>query len=131
MPWRRVTPHAVAVGLLLSTLVLASFLAFQAVAAARDHRATTAAVLTDYARAAAAEYARRVGQEFEYYGYYPIFRVLERLNIGDPNHALPDLATLREQVGADDGAFGLVRLLFRLDLRHGALVASKSLDSGP
>ena len=78
MPWRRATRHAVAVGLLLGTLVLASFLAFQAVAAARDHRATTSAALTDYARAAGAEYARRVGQEFEFYGYYPLFRVLPR-----------------------------------------------------
>ncbi len=131
MPWRRVTRYAVAVGLLLSTLVLASFLAFQAVAAARDHEATTAAVLTDYAQAAAVEYVRRVGQGFEFYGYYPIFRFLERQNVGDPDRPFPDLVVLREQVGADDGNFGLVRYLFRMDMRDGALVASDTLDTGP
>ena len=130
MPWRRVTRHALAVGLLLSTLVLASFLAFQAVAAARDHEATTAAVLNDYALAAATEYARRVGQEFEFYGYYPIFRVLDRLNIGDPTQPLPALTALRERVGADDGESALVRYVFRMDLHGGALVTSDPLGSG-
>ncbi len=129
MPWRRVTRHALAVGLLLSTLVLASFLAFQAMAAARDHEATTAAVLTDYAQAAAAEYARRVGQEFEFYGYYPIFRVLDRMNIGDPNQPLPTLAALQEQVSADDD-LGLARYLFRMDMRDGSLVAGDELAFG-
>ncbi len=131
MPWRRATRHAVAIGLLLGTLVLASFLAFQAVAAARDHRATTSAVLTDYARAAGAEYARRVGQEFEFYGYYPLFRVLERLDVGDPNRSLPDLAALREHVDAGDAEAGLVRVLFRMDLRTSELVAAESLDAEP
>jgi len=122
VPLHRIpTRPAVAVGLLLGTFVLATVLAFQAVAAARDHRATTAAVLTDYARAAAAEYARRVGQEFEYYGYYRTFRILERLDIGDPNHPLPSLAALREQVDAGDEELELVRYLFRMDMRHGAL----------
>lgn len=127
MPWRRVTRHALAVGLLLSTLVLASFLAFQAMAAARDHEATTAAVLTDYAQAAAEEYARRVGQEFEFYGYYPIFRVLDRIDAGDPNRPLPDLGAVRELVTADGASAELVRSLFRMDLQHGELT---TVDAG-
>ncbi|MFW6197717.1 MAG: hypothetical protein ACOC5B_02520, partial [Myxococcota bacterium] len=45
-------------GFLLATIVMACLLAVQAYGAARSHRATAEAVLTDYAGIAAAQYGR-------------------------------------------------------------------------
>ena len=61
------------------TLVLATALAYQAIAAARSQRATASAVLRDYASFAAEQYAQRMAQDLEYYGVYPIVQAMRTM----------------------------------------------------
>jgi signal transduction histidine kinase len=117
---------------LLSTLVLAALLALQAVAAAQYHRATAEGVLQDYASAAADELAQRISQDFEYYGFYPIFRILAGLDAGRPGSPLPDSTSVWQ--GASEyerRALQGLRGLFRLDLATGSLVASHPAVEDP
>ncbi len=120
---------ALIVGLLLSTLILSGVLAFQAVTAAQYHRVTAETQLHDYARAASEETAARIAQDFEYYGFYPVFRILEGLGVWRPLAPLPDSAML--YAGAGDyerRALGVVQRLFRFDLATGRLEVAPSTE---
>ena len=64
--------------LLLASVLLVLILAWQAVDAARSHRAATAAVLRDFAALAGGEFIRRVPASVGYDAYFPLITALRQ-----------------------------------------------------
>lgn len=110
------------------TLVLATALAYQAIAAARSQRATASAVLRDYASFAAEQYAQRMAQDLEYYGVYPIVQAMRTMPVG-PGFSFPDPDTIRP--GASRSlrrSLDLVAYPFWIDLESGAVAITARPD---
>jgi Tfp pilus assembly protein PilV len=81
-------PRAVLIAvLLLLALGLAGFLAVQAEATFRYHRATAERVLRDYARLAAARFAQRTGQQAYYYAFWAAVDALQRAKATQPHRS--------------------------------------------
>jgi signal transduction histidine kinase len=77
--------------LLLGTLLVAMFLAVQAIATSRYHRSTAEGVLRDYAQLAAGQYAGRASQEVYYNLVNPVIQELARTPAGQfPARSRPD-----------------------------------------
>lgn len=116
--------------LLLSALALAAMLAFQAIASDLYHRTTAVQILNDYARAAAEESAQRIARDFEYYGFYPVFRTLDDLKVGVLGTALPAPEALPEgAAGYERAALAAVRYVFRFEFPSRTLANASALPS--
>ena len=130
----RTTPHrstAVIVFLLLA-VVLVAILTYQALDAARSHRVTAENVLRDYAEAAAHEFAQRISREFEFYGFYPVFRVLSRLDAGNPLQPVPTLDQLADLARNEElQAVSFVSAVFRVDLTTSEFLRGDTASSLP
>lgn len=108
------------------SLALAAGLAYQAVDAARSHRATAESVLRDYARVAAWEFSRRAQGGLSAAAWAP-FAPLRQLNPPAPGARLPSAAALvraRSDDSCGCGGLGEASYVFRLDLSDGALTVS-------
>lgn len=130
----RATRGTFIVVLLLTTLLLAGALAYQAVDSVASHRATASAILRDYAAFAAEQYGERISQELEYYGFYPTLQRLVSLDGGGGNRRSPVPTRADLQANANPGlarSLGLVRYLFRFDPRTGEIVASPHEAESP
>ena len=128
----RATRGTFIVVLLLTTLILAGALAYQAVDSVASHRATANAILRDYAAFAAEQYGERISQDLEYYGLYPTLQRLAGLGGANRRSPVPTRAGL--QANANRGltrSLGLVRYLFRFDPRTGEVIASPNADESP
>src|SRR5262245_15735194 len=75
--------------LLLASLLLIVVLAWQAVDAARSHRAATAAMLQDLASLAGGEFIRRATASVGFNGYFPLINSLREVTPAQPG-TLPD-----------------------------------------
>ena len=118
--------------LLLSTLLLAGALAYQAVDSVASHRATADAVLEDYAAFAAEQYVRRVTQQLEYYGVRPSLQRLAVLHIVSGQRRVPTTAAMaRDADGNLRQSLELVRYLFRFDPVTGDIVAAADEEAAP
>ncbi len=101
---------------LIGSLVLVALLSWQAVDAARSHRATATAVLGDYARLALDEYVRRTANEIGYYGYYPLLTAVRQLAEEQPGR-LPTRSEVEGRLDAGRRrALELAGPLFRIGL---------------
>lgn len=110
------------------TLLLATALAYQAIAAARSQRATASAVLKDYASFAAEQYAQRMAQDLEYYGVYPIVQAMRTMPVG-PGFFFPDPDTIRPAASRPlRQALDLVAYPFWIDLESGAIAITAQPD---
>lgn len=119
----RVTRGTFIVVLLLSTLILAGALTYQALDSVASHRATAESVLNDYAAFAAEQYVGRVTQELEYYGIYPALTRLTNLHRGGAD--TPSRTALgRNATQQLEQSLKLVGFTFRFDPRTGELVAA-------
>ena len=120
----RVTRGTFIVVLLLSTLILAGALAYQALDSVASHRATAESVLNDYAAFAAERYAGRVSQDLQYYGTYPALAQLANLH-GAGGSGVPSRADLGRNASQQlEQSLRLVGFTFRFDPRTGALATS-------
>lgn len=86
--------------LLVITLLVTAFIAFRAQREAMYHRTTAERVITDWTRYAADELARRGEAQIEFYGAYPVLRMLAE------KRTVPETAQEKR-------AFTLVRRMFR------------------
>ena len=130
----RATRGTFIVVLLLTTLILAGALAYQAVDSVASHRATASAILRDYAAFAAEQYGERISQDLEYYGLYPTLQRLVSLDGGGGSRTSPVPTRADLQANANQGlarSLGLVRYLFRFDPRTGDVVASPNEAESP
>ncbi len=80
--------------LLIGSLVLVGFLAWQAHLAVRSHRESAESVLRDYATLASGEFVRRTLTEVGYYGYFPLIGAIQSWSAANPGTAPIDLADL-------------------------------------
>jgi signal transduction histidine kinase len=99
--------------LLLSSIVLAGVLTWQAQASLRDQREAAEKVVRDYAALVADEFARRAVNELGYSGFYPVISAVRQQG---EKGSLPAPAELRQ--GHDESlrqAADLVRATFRYD----------------
>src|SRR5262245_46938036 len=109
---------AVPLGLLGATVLLVSATVWQALAAARSHRALAERVLHDYADLAATEFVRRSTASIGTYGFAMIARGLERVN--NRTGSLPSLDELASSMPSkSDVAIEVVRAIIRFDARGG------------
>jgi signal transduction histidine kinase len=106
--------------LLATALLLTLVLAWQAVDAARSHRAAAIKVLHDDATLAANEYLRRARYEVGYFAFYPALRIVTdaRRTTG----RLPDPGGLT--ASAPIAPLGFLRMLVELDPGSGKLTTS-------
>ncbi len=111
---------ALLVGLLVASLLLVAVLAWQAVDAARSHRAVAESLLRDYAQLAADELVRRTVNEVGYYGYYPLLNALKQA-LASPAAALPSRDDLVALDPRSERALPLARYFFQLDPASGRL----------
>jgi signal transduction histidine kinase len=122
-------PRGVVVAVLLvTTLGLTGLLAYQAVVAASEHRATAERVLRDYASFAATRLAQRTGQELYYGGFGPALDALDHARAVAHNRVLVAPARLAQQ--GDSMAHDAIKRLaftFDLDLRTGRLEVSGAM----
>lgn len=111
--------------LLLSTLILAGALAYQAIDSVASHRATAESVLNDYAAFAAEQYAGRVSQDLQYYGIYPALTRLVNLHLTGGTTGVPTRVTLGRNANQQlEQSLELVGYTFRFDPQTGVLVTS-------
>ena len=113
--------------LLLASVALAAVLAWQALAAAREQRATAEKVLRDYAMLAADEFARRSANEVGFNGFYPLVTALRQAP--GPLLAPGDLSRSADETVRR--ASDLVLDTFRRDPRTGVLEVLGPEPSGP
>jgi len=109
---------------LTAALGLAALLAWQAQDAARSHRRAAEGVLRDSARLAGREFLRRVCNEVDYFGFYPVIYMLSANERASPGSDLPtpeDLSRLARRVGR---APLPARAFFRVDLLTGEVFSS-------
>lgn len=110
-------------GFLLATIVMACLLAVQAYGAARSHRATAEAVLTDYAGIAAAEYGRVARGHLSRIFDVAFDEVPRRLRPGrmpEPVEVRWDLDDAADAIRCSCPSLQKPWLVFRIDLRDGA-----------
>lgn len=118
------------VGPLVLGLGFALVLAYQALAAAREHRAAAQATVRDHAEFAAYLLASRVERRLTramLYGFYPV-----ELALGRNGRVLPGPATLRDSMELARCAAVVDpadRVFFRLDLGNGDLVVDGDADT--
>src|SRR5262245_7305014 len=102
---------AVPLGLLGATVLLVGATVWQALSAARSHRALAERVLHDYADLAATEFVRRSTASIGTYGFAMIARGLERVN-NRSSAPLPSLDELAASIPSNsDVAFEVVRAI--------------------
>ena len=109
---RETTRSGLIAALLLSSLLLAAVLAFQAQLSVRYQRAAAEKVLRDYAMLASDEFSRRTANEVGYSGFYPLVTALRQAS----SAALVSPDALAAH--ADENvrkARDLVRFTFRFD----------------
>jgi signal transduction histidine kinase len=110
---------AVPLGLLCSTVLLVGAIVWQALSAARSHRALAERVLHDYADLAATEFVRRSTASIGTYGFAMIARGLERVN-GRSSAPLPSLDELAPLMPSNsDVAIKVIRAIIRFDAQGG------------
>ncbi|MDZ7780698.1 MAG: HAMP domain-containing sensor histidine kinase [Gemmatimonadota bacterium] len=110
-------------GFLLATVVMACLLAVQAYGAARSHRATAEAVLTDYAGIAAAEYGRVARGHLSRVFDVAFDEVPRRVRPGrmpEPVHVRWDLDDAARAIRCACPSLQRSWLVFRIDLRDGS-----------
>ena len=118
--------------LLLSTLLLAGALAYQAMDSVASHRATANAVLEDYAAFAAEQYAGRVTQQLEYYGIRPSLQRLAVLHIVSGQSNVPTRAAMERDADASlRQSLEMVRYLFRFNPETGDIVSAAGEEASP
>ena len=114
------------------SLALAGGLAYQAVDAARSHRATAESVLRGYARIAAWEFSRRARSAVSG-AIGPAFRPLSGMSPPAPGARVPppDVIDRALALVDDCGCTGLARpsFVFRLDLHDSSFMLSRGSDS--
>ncbi len=106
--------------LLIGSLILVGFLAWQAHLAVSSHRETAESVLRDYANLASGEFVRRTLVEVGYYGYYPLISAIAAWHSDHPQDALTSLEDLplpEDRAQARE----LVRYVFRFNAGDGVL----------
>lgn len=137
MPGRPLLPRsAIAVAVLGATLVLVAALAFQAVDAARLHRAGTEEVLRDYATFAAEQFAQTYQQVAGYRVANPMLYALSLAGAADPETQLVSPRELHDNppTGTPEVAAevaGHVRFIFRIHLDSaGVAIGGGTLDPG-
>ncbi|MEX2048618.1 MAG: HAMP domain-containing sensor histidine kinase [Gemmatimonadota bacterium] len=115
--------------ILLATVALCAWLAFQAYGSARSHRDTTEAVLRDYAEIAAAEYARTARSELSLFFDIAFDEVPRRVR----SERLPPLDDIERElddamraIGCRCPAFREPIALFRVELPARTVVAEPS-----
>jgi signal transduction histidine kinase len=111
--------------MLVTSLVLAGVLAFQAQEAVRDHRAAAERVIHDYAALAADTFVAEAEARLAYDVVYRLLGVMNRTEDAAPMQALPSDDDFVETV-QDPRQAALVRSRFRLDLRDGDVAATPS-----
>ena len=117
------------VAILLLTVSLATFLAYEAWDAARSHRATAEGAIRDYARFAAWEFSVN-SKEVLYSTLLWVFSPIAALEVGAPGEPLPSPSVLSSEKFAELLCTGdSVRYHFRLDVRDGGLVMSGDTPS--
>ena len=99
--------------MLVTTLALVALIALQAQYAVRSHRQAAEAVLRDYARLAAGEYARRLTAEVGFTGYFPIVTYLKRPEVASAPLPVPEAVAASGDAKLRQAA-GLLRTFFRL-----------------
>ena len=119
--------------LLVSTLVLAGALTYQALDSVASHRATAKSVVDDYAAFAAEQYAARVSRQVEYYGIRPTLQQLAYRYVGTGVVEVPTIERLQENANrALNQSLDLARYLFRFNTRTGEVVhAADEAESPP
>ncbi|HEU4564877.1 MAG TPA: histidine kinase dimerization/phospho-acceptor domain-containing protein, partial [Gemmatimonadaceae bacterium] len=117
------------VAILLLTVALAGFLAYEAWDAARSHRATAERTIRDYANFAAWEFAMSTKEQL-YLTLAWVFSPVAKLDVRTAGATLPPPDVLRSEKGkALECAADSSRYYFRLDLRDGAFVTSGETPS--
>jgi signal transduction histidine kinase len=119
---------APAAWLVLPALLLVGWLAYQVQDAVHRHRDTTESVLRDYARLAAAEYARRLSI-LDYYGCEPALRPIRRAL--EAGQALPEPADVEMIEGPQQRhPMRIARYHFVLSLRRNGEADSLVINGG-
>ena len=114
--------------LLVSGLVLAAVLAWQAAAAARSHRAATAAVLRDYAGLAGAEFIRRSTALVGYEGCFRLVTAVRQATPSVPRDAVAAKTDVAARLDAQaQRALDLAIRYLRFETASGRLTATDAL----
>src|SRR5918911_1076807 len=109
---------------LVAALLLAGVLLFQALDAARSHRATAERALHDYASFAAWQFGRHARTNLQTAIIAVFVLSVTRINPDDPAHGLPspaEFASMARQRGEWCRCLDGARLFFRYDWRDGSL----------
>ncbi|HKG96000.1 MAG TPA: HAMP domain-containing sensor histidine kinase, partial [Gemmatimonadaceae bacterium] len=118
------------VAILLLTVAIVAFMAYEAWDAARSHRATAERAIRDYASFAAWEFTVNTKEVFHYNVSW-VFSPVANLRVRSPHQALPAPSVLASEKTvelqcAEDSA----RYFFRLDLRDDPAAAAAFVTSG-
>lgn len=125
MHFRRSSGSSLLVTFLLVTLGLSLWLGYQALDAARSHRRTAEAVMSDYAGIAAWEYARFARESLDYF-YRWVFDDIPwtlRRRPPSPEVMANDLRIVLRSQGCECQQLRRQAWFFRIDLRDGSAIS--------
>ena len=125
MHFRRSSGSSLLVTFLLVTLGLSLWLGYQALDAARSHRRTAEAVMSDYAGMAAWEYARFTRESLDYF-YRWVFDDIPwtlRRRPPSPEVMANDLRIVLRSQGCECQQLRRQAWFFRIDLRDGSAIS--------